>query len=238
MRIGPESENQLARLARDWEQGQHVVVVGATGSGKTLLARQIDQIRIDSGGYVVTMVCKLLPDPTITSEYKGWTRWKTWKKRPARHENKILLWPDTSKAKTMLEALAIQKDVFQTAFDGIAKTGKWTLHVDEALYTCAKDFLNMAQPLAMLHALGRSSKVSIITLAQRPSHIPLIVYSSASHAFIGRSREAVDLKRLSELGGKLSAKELTQNIASQGKHDFLWIPVDSAKDPETINLRR
>jgi energy-coupling factor transporter ATP-binding protein EcfA2 len=237
--IGPRTQNQFTRLSREWKQGEHVIVSGGTGSGKTLLGRYLDQIRIDAGGAVIVFVCKLSPDPTIMQEYKGFRRWDKFKTRGLRpDDNKILLWPDTDKAKTVQEARDIQRDVFKDAVNKLAKTGKWTVDFDEGLYMTNPAFMNMADDIAMLHALGRSSKLTIITKTQRPSHLPLIIYGSASHAFVGRTREASDVKRLAELGGKISAKEMAANISSQGRHDFLWIPVAPDWDPETVNLEK
>lgn len=214
-----------------------MLISGATGSGKTALGRYVDQVRIDRGGFVMVMVCKPRPDRTILNDYKGFVRWKEWKKNPSPHENKVLLWPDTDKVKKMDDALDIQRDVFGRAFDELYRIGKWTLDVDEGLYTCSPYYLNLGSELAMLHAIGRSSNLTIITKVQRPSHVPLIIYSSASHAMIGRNQESTDVKRLSELGGRTSAKELAARISAQGRHDFLWVPVAPDWEPETINLR-
>lgn len=235
--IGPESRRQLTRMAAVWEQGQHVLVSGGTGSGKSLLTRQLVDIRLNRGGYVVVFVGKLTPDDTILQEYKGFTRWTKWKRNPGR-TNAVLLWPDTSKAKNVREARDIQREVFQHALDEIAKSGKWTVDFDEGLYMCDPKFMNMADDIALLHFMGRSSRVTNIVNTQRPSHIPLVIYGSVAHAFIGRTREASDLKRLAELGGKESSKYMASKIASQGQHDFLWVPVAKDWDPETVNLEK
>ena len=237
MRTGLKTAGQMRRLASVWKQGEHVLVSGATGSGKTALARRIVKIREDRGGHVVVFCMKPLEDETIIDEYKDYDRWKSWHRRPNSWDKKILLWPDVSKAKGNKDAiLDIQKEIFQEAFDGINKDGKWTVQVDEGLYTVSPDFLNMQGNLAMAHAIGRSGRLTMVTLTQRPSHLPLILYGSASHAFVGRTREATDQKRLAELGAREGSKELANRISSLGRHDFLWIPVAPDWPAERVNL--
>jgi hypothetical protein len=78
----------------------------------------------------------------------------------------------------------------------------------------------------------------MVTLMQRPSNVPLIIYGSASHAFISRTRELADLKRLAEMGAKESSRELAQRIAANGRHDFTWVPIAPDWPAETVNLAR
>lgn len=238
MRPGPHTSAQLRKLARVWEQGQHILISGATGSGKTALARYIDEIRVQRGGHVVVFCMKPNEDDTITKEYldKGFKRWKRWRK-PSSRDKRIVLWPDTRKAKGDPEIIkAIQRKVFTKAWHDVNHNGHWTVHFDEGLYTVSPMFLNMASDLAMSHAIGRSNHLTLITLTQRPSHLPLIIYGSASHAFIGRTREAVDQKRLAELGAREGSKELGIRIAALTRHEFLWTPVAEDWPAEIVNL--
>jgi hypothetical protein len=237
MKTGWRFRDQMERLAKVWKPGQHLVISGDTGSGKTLLGRYIDQIRIDRGAFLVVFVVKKT-DATISEDYRGWTRWERWKRNPSPHENKILLWPDISKTKSASEAQAIQKEVFAQAIAGLWQAGKWTVDFDEGLYMCSPKFMNMQDDIGMLQALGRSEGLTLITKMQRPSNVPLIVYGSASNAFIGRCRLAEDQKRLAELGGRESAKTLMGRISELGRHDFLWVPVEQDWPPETVNLKR
>jgi len=235
--IGPRTRMQLRRLGRVWEQGQHIFVSGSTGSGKTMLTRHIIQLRLNRGGHVVVFCAKPLEDETITKDYADFTRWKTWKRNPSSFDRKILLWPDVSRAKGERTAiLDIQKQVFGDAFAGINGSGKYTVQIDEGLYTVHPQFLGMSGELSMSHAIGRSGELTMVTLAQRPSHLPLLLYGSASHAFVGRTREAADKRRLAELGSLEGSNDLSHRIANQGRHDFLWVPVAEGWPAEKVNL--
>jgi energy-coupling factor transporter ATP-binding protein EcfA2 len=238
VRPGPETRRQLERLNRTWEQGEHVLISGPTKSGKTALARHVVQLRHNRGGHVITLCAKPNEDPTITSDYKDFVRWKSFKKRHPSHESRVLLWPDTSKLKTDKDVIAHQKEVFQEAFDRINRSGKWTVQIDEGLYMVSPRFLNLGDSVAMAHAVGRSNNLTMVTLTQRPAHMPLIVYGSASHALVGRTREAADQRRLAELGARESSRELAAMIAANDRHDFTWIPVAPDWPAETINLSR
>ncbi len=236
MRIGPVTREQLLRLRMQWSQGDHVLVTGPTKSGKTELTRRLDQIRIDAGSYVVVFVCKLQPDETILKSYAGWTRWTRWHKRVKPTENRILLWPRVE-GKSVDEAMALMREVFEEALKEISKTGKWTVHLDEGLLLSSPHFLGLSDLIGMMYALMRTAKTTMITLAQRPAHLPVAIYPNLSHAFIGRASELPDLKRLADMDGP-SSRELRDVIMANGTHDFTWIKVGSKEPPEQVNLIR
>lgn len=237
MRPGAVTTRQLRRMGSAWKQGEHVIITGPTGSGKTNLARYVVEERIRRGGFVLNMVMKLKPDDTILKEYRGWTRWERMKRHPNPSENRVLLWPRTDKLGAR-EALALQKEVFSEAIDTLTKVGMWTVQCDEGLYAVHPQFLNLGAEWSLLQAMGRSSRLSLVTLAQRPAHMPLLVWTSASYGFIGQSRESADLKRLAEMGGPLSSRELGARLARQTKHDFTFIDVGQTLPPESVNLSR
>jgi DNA polymerase III delta prime subunit len=219
-----------------WSQGDHVLVTGPTKSGKTELTRRLDQIRIDAGSYVVVFVCKLQPDETILKSYAGWTRWTRWHKRVKPTENRILLWPRVE-GKSVDEAMALMREVFEEALKEISKTGKWTVHLDEGLLLSSPHFLGLSDLIGMMYALMRTAKATMITLAQRPAHLPVAIYPNLSHAFIGRASELPDLKRLADMDGP-SSRQLRDVIMANGTHDFTWIKVGSKEPPEQVNLIR
>lgn len=233
--IGRVARLQLARINQAWRQGEHVLITGGTGSGKTLLARMLIQMRIDRGSSVVVFVAKLQPDSTIKDYYSDFTRWKTWKKVPNIAENKILFWPDIE-GKSPTEAKAILKREYVHALAEIGRVGKWTVVIDEGLYTTAPSGLNLASVISDMFQLIRSAKGTMIILAQRPSHLPLAIYANLSMAFVGRASEAADLKRLGDLDSNVPSKAMQQAIRANGKHDFLYIAMNTDALPERINL--
>lgn len=239
MKPGPRTATQLRRLGNEWKQGEHILLSGATGAGKTTLARYIVEERVKREGFVCVLIFKPIDDPTILREYQGWTRWKSWKRNPSSWERRVLVWPDVSKAKGDTKSiLEIQHGVFSKTFAGLNHKGRWTVQVDDGLYLTDPEFLNMSRQLAMAHAIGRSGDLTMVTLTQRPSHLPLILYGSAAHAMVGRTREAVDQKRLAALGSREGSKDLSQRIAEQGRRDFLWVPVAPDWPAEPMNLVR
>ena len=237
VRLGRHASEQLSRLNLSWRQGEHVLVTGGTGSGKTALVRHLAQLRLDRGGSVVVFVAKLQPDKTITDYYRGWTRWKTWKDRPSLTDNRIIFWPDVE-GKSADAAVEIMRREYAHALGEISKVGKWTVIIDEGLFTTSPHGLNLSGTIANMYQLIRSGHGTMITLAQRPAHLPLEIYANISHAFIGQAKEGVDLKRLGDLDSHLSARQMQAMISANGKHDFLWIPVSNGGAPERLNLAR
>lgn len=233
--LGPRAAGTFRRLGQSWEQTQHVIISGGTGSGKTTIARHVVQQRINRGGFVVVFIFKLRTDQTVLDEYAGWTRWERMKRRPGPHENRVLLWPNTDKM-TVDEAVAHQKRVFTEAINILVKVGRWTLVVDEGLYMCDPAFLGMSRQLAMLHYLGRSSGLTVVTNTQRPSHLPVVIYGSVGHALVSRTQEPDDVKRLANLGGRTNSRILAARISELERREFLWIPVADFGDPKVVNV--
>lgn len=240
-KLGKYARLQLLRFASEWKKGEHVFISGGTESGKTLLARYLDEIRLHAGGRVVVFVAKAQPDATILQHYSkedGWIRLTRWPDRMPRNVRKVLLWPDVAK-KTPDETRTILKREFKRALERIFISGDWTIHIDEGLYTVDPGFgLGLGQEIATLSQMVRTAGGTLIVLMQRPAHMPLAVFANSSYGFVNRAPMSQDLERVAEISQSIDKNDVKNAIRKNGKHDFTLIRAASGGDLETFNLSR
>jgi len=206
----------------NWKQGEHVLVIGRTGQGKTTLISKI----VDRRQHVAMFATKVY-DPVLKKQFPGFKVVREWKKPD---HDKLMLWPT---AKTDLRDIKdLQGEVFQDALNQIFHDRGWCLVVDEAHWITTE--LGLGQELAMFQHQARSSGISVVTGVQRPAFIPVITYGSTSHAFMGRINEPGDIKRLAGLGG-VDAKELGKHLLELPKHE--WIYVDNTGNTPPVRTK-
>lgn len=202
-------------LVRQWHPGQHVTVLGPTGSGKTVLAHQLAQLRT----YVQFWSIKSRDVETSALLRQGWslTRDQVPDPIPGRPARWVV-WPTGS---TMRAARAAQRDVFGRLLDQAYRQGGWTLLIDELTYVT--DDLGLIRDVRTALRTLRSDHVTVIACAQRPRRIPVEALTESSHIFVFRQPDSYDRDRLAELGGPLPPKELAAEVRALPAYHFLWI---------------
>lgn len=188
--------------AFEWKQGEHVTILGTTGSGKTTIMRAILPMR----RYSVVFASKP-KDPLIAGlRSEGYKVIREWPPHP--HIERAVFWP---RIERMSDA-GKQRQAFYAALYDVYRSGGWTIALDEAAYLART--LNLGHVLKFFYEQARSLNVSVVTLSQRPKEIPLLAYSCATHLFLFRESDAVNIKRLSEISGANSGivKEVVREL--------------------------
>lgn len=204
-----------------WEQGQHITMIGTTGSGKTTLVEQFIGLR----HYVAVFGVKGRDD-TMERFVRdhGYTRVKTW---TPELDDYLVLWPDIKGHKHTDK----QRDEFARAMDSIYREGGWCVVFDEVSYL--SDTLRMDGQLKFLLQQGRSSGISIVAMTQRPAFIPLAFYDQATHLFVWRDNDLRNRQRIGELAG--NARYVVESeVAQLRRREVLYLHKDSGYRVRTI----
>lgn len=199
----------------DWQQGEHVSLVGSTGSGKSYLGLRL----LDRRKWVAVLATKPGDDTLdeLLDKRVGrkpvWVEIKKWP--PPALRQKVILWPDFRR----LKDTAQQRAVFSHAIDEMFAAGSWCMYMDEAYYLSKQ--LGLEREMKLCWTQGRSIGLSIVAGTQRPAWVPLEMWSQCSHLFMFRSSDKRDLDRVAEMGGGVA--DVIRDVAPRlGKHEFLY----------------
>lgn len=210
-----------------WRQGEHCLFSGPTGSGKTVGARALARSR----KFVVVLGTKII-DPEMDAYMReGYVRVDDWPPprkalKPADDGSiRIVLWPKIKSRPDLVKF----RPVFERCLDALLVDGGWTIVADEGLWLCRPHGLNLGDPLEAIAYTGRSSKVTLMMLIQRPAGVPRNTWSNASHAFLWHSGVTSDQRELASLGTR-DPKEVALAIRQLRGHEFLYLPLRAGRE--------
>lgn len=218
----------LGYLRREFAQGDHVAIIGPTGSGKTHIALQVADLR----SYVIGIACKPV-DPLIedarANGYRIMSTAELFDKGQIRIEYvdgtplypRIMFWP-RERQRTLEQEKAMQAAAIRKLIKYVRDNGHWALLIDEGTWVCRD--LNLQRDVD--HALFqfRSLNSSIILLGQRPSWMGRYALSSPTHLFLFSTNDVNDRKALGEISGVDT--KLVQDVVGRlnfPKHECLYI---------------
>src|ERR1035437_526589 len=143
-----------------WRQGDHVVVIGSTQSGKTGFARELLALR----GHVIMLVTK-------RDDYL-WTGFRT--VRTQREINplegsKFRLWPTPEQMQRQFADALLQVWIEKG----------WCIYLDE-LYRL--EALHLQKPIETLNTQGASERITVVEGVQRPAHVTRTAMSEPRYA--------------------------------------------------------
>lgn len=204
------------KFSRDWKQGEHVTMIGTTGSGKTTLGRQLLSLR----DYVIVLATKQRDDSLYKPlEKLGYVTVSS-VDQISQETPRVIFRPGLhSPDKAGMQA---QADAFRDLLVTVYIDGGWCLYCDEVRYLT--DNLGLKTEMETLWLQGRSLGVTIAAGTQRPVSIPLLAFDQAVHMFDWRNSDKESVRRMSEFAGG-QQETVAKTIPLLPEHECLYINV-------------
>lgn len=219
-------------LAKYWEPGEHLTMIGPTGRGKTFfLAQLMGAARHDRS----VILCPKGADPALQSVGAATDRWPP--KAPLvdrirgvwNDEPDVTTWRLEIPVKQLADfgaIAAVYRDVLASALarkEG--STDSVCIVLDDS--RLISDQMGLQRLVVANLLIARSKRASLVNMYQSPKWVPREAMDQASHVLIWRNRDRDVVKRLGEIGD-FDPVEMRGLIQSLDFHELLWI--DARRD--------
>ena len=198
-------------FAGAWQQGEHVALLGPTGSGKTYTARDILAVR----AYVIVLAVKR-QDDTLRHFTRGEPRYIRTKKWPVNYDTNravIVLQPESLSDTT--QAIKVYK-----VLNDIFLEGGWCIYLDDTGYLTGT--LRLKRQITVLLNQGRSSGISVVTAATQPNsvaaNIPSETLRQVRHVLMWRFEDEASIDACAKIVG-MSKRALIGYMAQLQVYD-------------------
>lgn len=206
----------LQYFKRTWKQGEHVTIVGPTGSGKTTLGLEM----LSCMPYVAIIATKQ-HDETLERFTKLNRSYRIikefmWSNTQKTLNDKLVIWP-----KLVNDAGDISKQQIpiRNSLNRLFFQGAWSVFADELWLLTNR--LKLSSILESYWSQGRSSGLSVIGCVQRPAFIPRLAFSEPRYLLIGQMEDKRDIETVSN-GTNINQRILTAEVNKLSRHSFLF----------------
>lgn len=196
------------RMPFEWKQGQHMSIIGNTGSGKTTLCGYL----LRSRKYVISIRTKAdqketLPGKMIRTE-------SALEKQNISTQPKYILFPNPPRVN---QSYQIRK-----ATELVWAEGGWCIYFDELFYISQR--LKIDEEIDTLLTQGRSRGISVVTGMQRPVNITRFAMSQSTHLISFRTEGRDTATHLKSINA-----EWASAVAGLKGHDFAWLQQETGE---------
>jgi hypothetical protein len=216
----------LALFESSWFQGEHVVLAGPTGTGKTYFVQPMLEMR----GFVCVLALKPKDDTLdrfLDSHKYGYKEYKVLKKWPPIYgSNRFIYWEKPEGLKKLQE----QSQRVHTALNEMYREGGWCIFIDDTGYLTGT--LGLGRAVGVLLNQGRSSGLSIVIGVQRATsvvaRVPKEAFSQPRHKLVFKYENRDEMKAVAQVVD-MDVKTLETYMGMlnsyypKGYSDFLYV---------------
>lgn len=181
-------------LKSHWRQGEHISLIGQSGTGKTTLAAKLLDIR----GYVVVTAVKRRDETLTLFRRKGYKTIGKWP--PDYGFNQVILW---KQPKSLSDDLGTQRAAIHKMLNAVYLDGGWCVYLDDTGYLAST--LRLATDIGVLLNQARSNRVSVVVGMTRPSsviaRIPKETLNQVRHVLVFKYSNIDEIESCAKVAG-------------------------------------
>jgi hypothetical protein len=213
----------LSTFGSVWRQGEHVALIGGTGSGKTYVSADL----LDFRSFVCCLSIKP-HDDTLKRFQKREPRYVTVKTWPPNVQiNRCIFKCKPTKLGDRAQAGRVRE-----VLDGIHKAEGWTALLDDVAYIV--NTLGLRREVVDLYNVGRSSGITLVGALQQPTSVtanaPSEIKKQTKHTLLWKFTSTPDIQSCADLCG-INRADMRRYMNALQFHDgpsdrytdFLWV---------------
>lgn len=205
-----------ARARMDWNQGEHVTLIGPTGRGKTELLTEI----LDLRRYIVFLGTKRVDDTQARLKSAGYREISDPAQLNVEVAQRVVFRPSFPRRSTAAALKQAHKTAFRDLLTRAFAQTAWTVVIDELRYIT--DFLGLTDEVMLLWLQGRSQGNTVVCGTQRPRHVPLEAYDQATHLFFWHDPDHDNVERVAKIAS-LNRRAVLATVPNLPHHDVLYV---------------